>query len=76
MQSQSKDKAVLKGLNVFDPSLLHDDDSAIRTALEVLQGTIDNDTVATIVEQAMLSPLVLQFILSGTNKSSEPSKMY
>ena len=76
MQSRIKDEAVLKGLNVFDPSLLHTDDYAIRTALEVLQGTIDIETVATIVEHAMLSPLVLEFILSGTNKSSEPSKMY
>lgn len=76
MQSRIKDKAFLKGLDVFNPSLLHNDDYAIRTALEVLQWTIDIETVSTIVEHAMLSPIVLEFILSGTNKSSGPSIMY
>lgn len=51
-------------LSIFDPRQLQEDGSS-EIALEVLEGTVDPETVEAIVKRALEVPHALEFILSG-----------
>ena len=54
----------LRYLTIFDPNLLQDEVS-LATALDVLEGTVDSETVQAIMTKALEVPHVFEFIISG-----------
>ncbi|THH16780.1 hypothetical protein EW146_g3906 [Bondarzewia mesenterica] len=69
MNPNSSFANILIGLNIFRPELLLNEED-LRTAVEVLEGSIDHESVAPIVTHAMQNSNGLEFILTAVKQET------